>query len=284
MKLYTFSKTSWHVKFYKWLYGTNPVDTFNTMCPYFWTYVLTFIFLPLILIVKLFGSYGNKFLKYLESRKRVSTERSKQKFIDECSKEDLSNKDAYNICKSKCWNNFSYCIDFNIYNRVREGSDEYAKELLRVKWEKDRLKTKRKYDTIKDNKFFTIFSYIISVLILMVIGYLLFLLASAISWSSINWLIVGKVFLGILIIVTAIVLLYLTTAYILTPFIKWLSCRKLPECGLCKKIAVLGKVFTYLFKPFVYIFKGIIHFFAIIIDMIKSTYEKSCPLITWEDK
>jgi len=39
-------------KFYKWIWGTE-VTTFKTMCPYFWKYTLTILFLPLILIGKL---------------------------------------------------------------------------------------------------------------------------------------------------------------------------------------------------------------------------------------
>ena len=68
MKLYTFSKNSWHVRFYKWLYDKDPANKFKTMCPYFWTYVLTFITLPIILPIKLFGRYGgNKLLIFLEN-------------------------------------------------------------------------------------------------------------------------------------------------------------------------------------------------------------------------
>lgn len=33
--LYTFSKNAWHVKLFKWVYNTDPTQTFNTMCPLF---------------------------------------------------------------------------------------------------------------------------------------------------------------------------------------------------------------------------------------------------------
>lgn len=50
--MYKLNKNSASARFYKWIWGTDVTD-FKTMCPYFWKYVLTIIFLPVILISKL---------------------------------------------------------------------------------------------------------------------------------------------------------------------------------------------------------------------------------------
>lgn len=50
--MYKLNKNSRSAKFYKWVWGTD-VTTFKTMCPYFWKYVLTILFSPVILPGKL---------------------------------------------------------------------------------------------------------------------------------------------------------------------------------------------------------------------------------------
>lgn len=49
--MYKLNKNSNSAKFYKWIWGTD-VTQFKTMCPYFWKYVLTILFLPFILSAK----------------------------------------------------------------------------------------------------------------------------------------------------------------------------------------------------------------------------------------
>ncbi len=50
--MYKLNETSLPARFYSWIWDTN-VTKFKTMCPYFWLYTLTILFLPLILIGKL---------------------------------------------------------------------------------------------------------------------------------------------------------------------------------------------------------------------------------------
>lgn len=50
--MYKLKTTSTSARFYSWIWKTN-ITKFKNMCPYFWKYVLTIIFLPLILIGKL---------------------------------------------------------------------------------------------------------------------------------------------------------------------------------------------------------------------------------------
>lgn len=50
--MYKLKKDSTSARFYTWVWGTD-VTKFKTMCPYFWKYVATLLFLPLILVGKL---------------------------------------------------------------------------------------------------------------------------------------------------------------------------------------------------------------------------------------
>lgn len=50
--MYKLNPSSRSARFYSWIWNTE-VTRFKTMCPYFWNYVLTILFLPVILTVKL---------------------------------------------------------------------------------------------------------------------------------------------------------------------------------------------------------------------------------------
>ena len=63
--LYTFSQNAWHVQLFKWIYGIDPTQRFKNFCPMFWSYLLTFILLPILLLSKLAGESGKKFMKWM---------------------------------------------------------------------------------------------------------------------------------------------------------------------------------------------------------------------------
>ncbi len=50
--MYKLKTTTRTARFYSWIWNTE-VTKFKTMCPYFWRYLLTIIFLPFILLGKL---------------------------------------------------------------------------------------------------------------------------------------------------------------------------------------------------------------------------------------
>ena len=60
--MYQLNTQSLSSRFYSWVWNTE-VTKFKTMCPYFWKYVLTILFLPVILVGKL--------LYYLTPAKRT---------------------------------------------------------------------------------------------------------------------------------------------------------------------------------------------------------------------
>ena len=255
------------------------------MCPYFWSYVLIFMFFPLILMVKLFGKFGTQFLNYLRKYKETRRNKIKQDFIKRASKENMTQKEAYDMVKSKCWDDNWYYLDSDIYSEItelynKEYDERRVKQYkLKDKKEEDKKVRIQKYKEYKESKWFTYISYVMSLSIIGLLGYTLYKLLSMFNLSGINWLLVGKISLIMLGIIVSMVLIFIFIKYILAPMFDYLKCM---ECKLCKfgigpKII---KIFSFIGLIFVFIWKG----FKLVGDMIYVTYKKNCPLITWEDE
>ena len=115
-----------------------------------------------------------------------------------------------------------------------------------------------------------------------------------IPFSSVPWGLVGYWALIVLGIVagaaTAIFLGWALVKFVFIPFFKWLSCIKLPHCGLCENMkaffgwfAIGFKYRAYIFLPFWWLILGIGKVGVIIGHMIYSTYKKQCPIIEWKE-
>jgi hypothetical protein len=293
MKLYTFKKTSWHVRLFEWLFGENPTHKYKTMCPYFWTYVLIFLFLPLILIIKAFGKYGTQFLSWTKDYKQNKQNAAINHMKIICSNPNLTPYEAYKIMKSKCYKeHFYYEIEYDVRIRLGELENIYLANMRQIKHKKEAIVEARRerfvntYETYKEYKWFNYLSYIISFGLIVVIIYAV-IYSAYIGGSMVNWQFVGKwtLIITIFIIAAAIVIgiTYAVIKYVIYPFIGWISCIKLPTCGICENVKNLFSYFIFLWIPFKYISIGIYRFFAIIVNMIYSTYKKQCPIITWED-
>lgn len=272
--LYTFSKNAWHVKLFKWIYGTDPTQTFNTMCPYFWSMVVTLLLLPLILVIKLFGKGGTSFLNSLESYKRNKQEKAIEVLAEKCAKKDLTDEEAFNIKSSKCWSKYYFYIDIDLYQNINDKSRkhyEYLDTLKEAKEVKLRQR-KEKVEKIKESKIFIITSYAVSLIIFSFALYVIYLGFLMIEFKPIDWTLVGEVLLLTGEIIGGAILIGLLFNYIIFPFSDWLKCKK---CILCQYS--LGK---YLIAPFKFVWKGIL----IVGDMIYMTYKQACPLITWKDE
>lgn len=279
--LYTFSKNVWFVKLFKWVYGTDPTKTFNTFCPLFWSLVATILLFPLILVVKIFGKSGTALLKNLESRKRDNLVKSKNSFIERC-KKDMSDKEAYMLYDSKCWNKYKWDL-YDIENgavildSIKDKNNRYAAYLREIKRERDLAEAlrKEKFIEFKESKVFTIFAYVVSIIMFVGVLFGLYAFISSITFPPADWdyILEGLKIIGYTIGIFVVgVGLY---RYILKPIGRWLECVQLPECKLCK--LGLGK---YIAAPFIFIGKGIL----IIGDMIYMTYKKACPRITWTNE
>jgi hypothetical protein len=263
--LYSFSRNSWHVRLFKWIYGTNPTTTFNTMCPYFWSMVFTLLCFPLILPIRLLGKTGSRFLSYLESYKREKRRKLIDNFINRCSNPNLSDKEAYYIVESKCWKRFNYELDYDIKSNCISKWHKYHTQLLREK--QHRKETQIKYVTVvKENKYFPYIAYLITFSVFIGIGYTLYKLISSIEFLPVDWELVLKLITTILIVGSIL----LSVFYIIIPCFQWIIC-KIPKPN--------NSLLKYIVSPFKFIWNGIL----IIRDMIYMTYKKACPRIDWRD-
>ena len=265
--LYSFKKDGFHVKAFKWIYGTDPTKTFNTMCPYFWSWMFTIAFCWLIIPIRLLGSFGKNLLSKTESYKRDRLEVRRLAFIDACNKIS-TDKDAYRIRKTRCWSEFGYCLDNTVYCLILDKSDDYRK-LLAAKQHDKEDKRSQQIKEIKTSKYFPYVAYTVTAAVLIIILYTLYAVCHGIYITyEIDykaWTKVGGVLLMLGIIGGVG---YAIFTLILSPLWGWLSCMKLPNCKL-----------RFLLVPFIFLGKGIVIF----CDMIYMTYKKACPRMFWED-
>ena len=292
MKLYSFKKTSWHVRFFKWIFDVNPVNRYKTMCPYFWTYVLIFLFLPLILLVKMFGTSGTKFLNWTKDYKNNKLAAAISHLKELCGDPNITAETAYKITRSKCWKKHHWEVEYDIKNKVKGLAHKHYDYLDDLKRAKDRASAlkqdarSKKYEEVKEQKWFTPVAYTITFsmlgLLIYAIGYMGYQGGKMIDWP---WL--GKwtlyVLAGAAVLFVAGLIVYGFIKHMVAPFFRWVSCIKLPECGICENMKAFLSLFKYIWRPIRYVLVGIGKFFAIIGDMIYSTYKKKCPIITWED-
>ena len=263
--LYKFSKNAWHVKLFKWIYGTDPTNTFKTMCPYFWTFIVTILLLPLILLLKLFGKGGSKLISKAESRKRDITTRNEKKLLDLCKDwEDLSIEECFNIYNTKCYKEYYYILDYIVHSTIRDNSNEYL-SLIVKETKSNKEKRKEKFEKVKESKIFLFFSYLLSIIIGLAFCYMLYKLINIINFSPIDWVKISNILIYISVIVGFMVFIYCFIEFIVGPIMDYFKCRK------CHK---------YIIKPFVFIGK----MFIIIGSMLYATYKRHCPIITWEDE
>lgn len=274
--LYTFDNNSKCVRFFMWVYGKNPRYIFSGMCPFFWTLVVTVLFFPLILIIKLFGKTGTKFLSYLESYNRNSKEKKKQNFLNRI-KQPLTPQEAYKIKRSKCFDYFYYDMTKEEINNIYDKSREWAHHLSLLSEEKyvKQMKFDKKVETIKESKVFVILAQIITFSIGLLILFGIYYIIFKVDYPEPDWEVIKQLFLFFGVAIGGMLFLISLYKYLFLPIIYRLSCIKLPSCN-CKIFKIVKKIFIYLFG-------SIGTFFYIIGNMIYVTYKKNCPIITWKD-
>jgi hypothetical protein len=294
--LFTFKKTSWHVKFWTWLFGSNPSNTYKTGCPYFWTYVVVFLLLPLILLVRMFGNAGVKILTNAKDYKETKTNKMILHLESICNDPELTPEQAYKISHSKCYKAYKYWkLTNSAVTRINELSTQHIetmsdlRELAQDARDVKLEARSQKIETYKENKYFMYIAYLISGSLGIFVLYAV-VLGIGTTISLINWYEVGVGSLYVLTGAGAITILYFISyalvVHVLKPFFIKMSCMKLPNCSLCSAIKNMFsklKYILYIFYPAYWIIKGICKLFAIIGSMIYATYKKQCPRITWED-
>ena len=88
--LYTFNKRSNHVQFFKWLWGVDPTHRYKTMCPYFWSYVVTILILPFLILIRVFGTWGQDFNKWMLTYRQEQIAKKKKEFLENSSMDFFS--------------------------------------------------------------------------------------------------------------------------------------------------------------------------------------------------
>ena len=271
--LYKFSKNAWHVKLFKWIYGTDPTKTFKTMCPYFWSFVFTILFLPLILLIKLFGKGGTQFISKMESYKRDRINRLENEFYEKYNDHNkLTTKECYELVRSSCWDKYKWGL--NYHNNIEDKYNEYKKILRDEKIRNTDIRIE-KYNAVKESKYFTYISLFVSILVFGLFIYTIYRLVLFIPFKPIDFDKLYNIIKKISIFLLIGSCLFLFIKYIIRPIYNYLECIELPKCKLCK--LGLGK---YIIMPFKFIGKGLL----IIGDMIYATYKQHCPMITWKDE
>jgi hypothetical protein len=255
------------------------------MCPYFWTYVLVFISLPVILLIKLLGKKGDQFLNWLEEYKREKRNKIIEEFKIRAEKENISQKEAFEIRHSKCFSRYAWHLDWETENKIRDLAREHEVTLTKLKIEQ-LSKRQEKIKEYKENKYLTITFNIIGIVIMLLI---IFSLIYFISQIHFNWKLIGKyTFYGLLIIIA--IILVIGIIYSLIKFVQYLSmkisCVNF-KCPLCMYIPMflsyigrgISTSFPYVALPFVFMAKGIV----LVCNMFYNTYKRNCPIIKWED-
>jgi hypothetical protein len=251
---YTFKKTAWHCKFYKWVFGKEPHKVHPTMCPYFWIMVVVFLTLPLVLLIKLTGKGGVKFMESCTTYSRRREEARREKFRKYCDKNvpDMTDEQIYAFRQSKLYQKYKYEVQRSMYKTVEDGYSRWywhledLKEAAKKKrWEeehlrdlllqsqreaKERLETvafeKREIRNQKIKEFRqTKTSKIIGVLMILIFGGLTLwglslTVVAVVVW--VNWYWVGMALLGICGVVLLLGSLYVLFRYIVNPSVKWI--------------------------------------------------------------
>lgn len=267
--IYKFSKDSNHVKFFKWLLNIDPVKSYKTMCPYFWTYVLVVITLPVLLVVKAVRSfYNSKWYKKLRNRKNEKRRLKNKDYIDSMveilyTEEDVLILDK--VFKGKKYSKFYYDIKGAYANKY--GYTSYTEKIkvlsnyrysLLDKQEEEQYNKKRRRQEIKagviNSKLFIGLNILVATVL---VGFVFY--GGYWLYEITNWYNVFKISLYFIGIIIGGIIGY-------------------------KLIDIIGNLIPKTNKNYIKLFfKSIKHIFLIIIDMIYSTYKKRCPIITWEE-
>jgi len=272
--LYNFNKDAWHVKFFLWIYGINPVYRFKSMCPYFWSYVLTILFLPLILVIKLFGKSGTKFMNYLHEYKNNKYNKRYKLFLIKYNNPSiLTDKECFSIRYTSCWYEWAYYLKEENKENINLRARIYGKTLLEEEAKKKTIR-KQTLTNIKENIIVKFIAIIVAVALILTFAYVIYQLCNF-TYLNTDWERVLRVIINLGIISLIGILVILLCKYIIKPFFSYLSCLPGYTCKLCKT-----KLWLYI-KNFFIILGEI---FCVCVDMVYNIYKKQCPIIHWEDK
>ncbi len=241
---YTFSKDAWHCKLYKWIYGKEPHKVHPTMCPYFWIMVFTLMppIFSIILIIKLFGKTGTKFLEQLstyKARRRDKRDELEKIKIQNWSKDVKENWEKWDekklkeIIDHKYWDCYTYEFSWRTRDKIKEKYYDYQYEKRKLEEQKEEEiylkkqeklllknlnlpKQEIKQDVIHASKTSKIIGIGFIIIIISLGIWAVFSSISKLS-SIINWKFVGEIFVFVLGAIIGLVALYLLIIYVFYP-------------------------------------------------------------------
>jgi hypothetical protein len=243
---YTFNKNAWHCKLYKWIFGKEPHKVHPTMCPYFWIMVVVFLAFPIVLLIKLTGKGG---VKFMEACSTYSDRRAKKKRQDKIDKlnrlaKGLNDHQAYDLRKTSLWDDYKWHIPDELRREVDNKADNWYKikrtkerEADLKKWAKedaDRQLMYAKKEKIEEKKHIREVQYeefkeskttkIIGIFLVIVFGgFMLYgiglTLIALVLWINWKWVVMGIA--GLLLALVIIFSIYLLFRYIIIPIFKY---------------------------------------------------------------
>jgi hypothetical protein len=308
---YTFHKNAWHCKLYKWVFGKNPHEVHPTMCPYFWIMVCVFLLLPIVVMIKMTGKGGVKFMESCTTYSRRMKEKREKAYNEKCIEfsKKMTDEQAYRFTHTKLWKKYEYYIDYEVRTEIRNASsrwywhlDEIKTEQNRIEAEKKRIEQDKKWEAefrekeikqksievrekrvkaLKESKTSKIIGIILVCVVLYYFVWLTYICVSAFcNWVRWDW--IGYGLLGIAAFVTLGFVSYLTFKYIIIPFFKFIYVKickiKLPRVDFSKPFRKIGKFFLFIAKILLKLFRflkpigrTIVSGFVYMIDFFKMT-------------
>lgn len=283
--LYTFKKNAWHILFFNWIWNTDVVSNYKTFCPYFWQYVLTILFLPIILLSKFIVFISNKFMSAARNKKEEKSQKLVQSLINAI-KQAKTDEDYLKIYLNRCYNNIIYSAKWHVDNdkyyhllAIGGAYDSEQYELRQVK----KHKQEYKLDKIK----FSVLGRITTTLAVSVIGLTIIFLVGIGLYYFCDWffyLFTMEQFIEFWLIIIISLTIGIIGYGIISLFIILFEYFNICPKNSCTKIlGFISIPFIKIWYGFVFIIKGIWKLFLIFIDFIKATYHSSCPVITYKD-
>lgn len=256
--LWGLTKDSLHVKFYQWLWGIYAPSRYKTACPYYWAYGASILILPIILLAKIIALVGRPIVKYFENRSEIKMG-DNLKFWVLRAKNATTDIELYKIFKSKCFQLYRWNPEFEEVNQKIIDGYKAHKEVLR----KAKELRQAKIDAFKYGPIGIILTYVIGFIILALIGWGIYYVASLITWPEFKQFSLVSLF-----ILTVVFIIFATIA----------GASKVYDNYVCNTWFGKLRPLKWFAWPFKILWVGVCMF----ADMVKSIYTKSCPRIDWK--
>ena len=256
--LYNLKMDSWHVKFFKWLWGVDPTDKYKTMCPYFWSFVGSIIILPALLTFKLIKPIILWYKRYSDAQIDAQI----RSIIEKLKSDSLMDYDAYKFYNNECIG-FNALVstegyEDNMWYKIVEGHSNYIRKL-----KLDKKQRQETLDKFKYGFFGKVVTYTITAIILGLICWGIYAILHLFTWQE---------FVEFMIKMFAII----GAGGILVGggfVVYWIIMKT--KCNVYLNEIVFWK---YIGEFFVMIWTGI----KIIFNMIGHLYKQTCPIIHWK--